>query len=209
MKDKNETRKVFELGKVALGNPNRKSNMMQLDVSLRKRSREDGEKTIDLKETPAIWYEFSASGGFWNNIHSDYIQCGQCLDTMIQFQRDITPENRAILKKVFGWWKLYHLNDMNAGSRNQIKAVKDFRETLPKDKQNIWNGDDMITNHLKKIGLYYDTSKLTKSERLASKMRMQLTGKSDGYKYGSAWLVELIPDDVLADMKKLVGLEEE
>jgi len=63
---------------------------------------------------------FTASADIWNSKGTDYIRCGQCLDYLYQFF-----ENDSKFKKVYEWWKKWHLNDMHAGTEKQEQALED------------------------------------------------------------------------------------
>jgi hypothetical protein len=72
-------------------------------------------------------------------------------------------------------WDRWHLNDMKAGTRAQVEAIKDFR---------LAGGaadHEASVNHLRDLGLDTDASVLVK-------------GKP--YAYGTAWLVEPLPAEV-------------
>jgi len=74
-------------------------------------------------------------------------------------------------------WRKWHLNDMKAGTPKQEKAVVTW-----KAKGNRYDYDKVVT-HLKGIGLYED----------------------DGYKYGTAWLKEELPPDVVTEIEAWSG----
>jgi len=84
-------------------------------------TRKINEVTIELqlKETPK-GYVFTACGNVWNSRHTDIICGGQCLDKLGLYIK--TPLFKSILK----FWRLYHLNDMNAGTVKQSEALRNF-----------------------------------------------------------------------------------
>ena len=86
--------------------------------------------------------------------------CGQCYDS-------IKPTKSQ--KKIIDIWKRYHLNNMNAGTEEQEKALKKCKST---------DYDKQVT-FLKKRRLYTVTLK-------------------DGikYKYGTRWLTRKLPKDL-------------
>lgn len=107
---------------------------------------------IELKEG-----RFSISGDCGGSF-------GQCYDSIKP-----TPTQ----KKIIAIWKKYHLNDMNAGTPEQEKALKGFK------------GDyDAQCEHLKKKGLYEVTLK---------------NGKP--YKYGTGWITRELPTDLWAEVE--------
>jgi len=79
------------------------------------------------------------------------------------------------LKKFFDVWERWHLNDMQAGSYAQEMVLRDAREKG-------WKYDyKEACEKLKELDLYID----------------------DGYSYGSAWMSEAVPDDVIEYLKSL------
>lgn len=79
---------------------------------------------------------------------------------------------------IFSWWRNYHLNDMHAGTPRQERALKEMDENFG-DKKSRY---EKQCDYLKSIDLYED----------------------NGYKYGTGWLYEEIPDDVLKEMRKVI-----
>jgi hypothetical protein len=120
--------------------------------------------------------ELSICGELWNATHTDIVMGGQCLDEMKKFKE---LRFNTLFKKLYKWWKLYHLNDMHAGTVKQEQALDDAKKSGVK----IYSYDDSC-KYLESIGLLED----------------------DGYKYGSAWLYRQIPDD---DYKEILELLEQ
>ena len=77
-------------------------------------------------------------------------------------------EKRQNFDEIIEVWEKYHLNDMRAGTPKQEKAVKEYC------KKRSYNYND-VRKYLESKNLLVD----------------------DGYKYGSAWLFEDIPESVL------------
>jgi hypothetical protein len=115
--------------------------------------------------------ELSIIGRIWNSKHTDIIRGGQCLDYMIKY-----PElsRNPLFRKLYRWWKLYHLNGMHAGTVNQDKALKDSGK--------IFRSFSEQCDYLKSINLYED----------------------NGYRYGSAWLYREIPEKDLNDIESFL-----
>lgn len=126
---------------------------------------------IELKETDK-GYCFAASGAIWNHIKTDMYCGGQCLDTIAKYVR--TPE----FMEVHRLWKLYHLNDMHAGTREQEAAIDAW-------KQNNRYEYKALYEHLKSVGLY----------------EVEHEGKP--YTYGSGWVYWDIPAEDLEKIKAL------
>lgn len=82
--------------------------------------------------------------------------------------------------KLLDIWDEHHLNDFTPGTPEQMKHVKEFRESI-----NLTGfAYDKECEYLKSVGLYED----------------------NGYVYGSAWLTCEIPDDVWTWLNKNFGL---
>jgi hypothetical protein len=72
-------------------------------------------------------------------------------------------------------WDRWHLNGMISGSRRQSKAIDEYRQANP-----LWRYDyGEACEILKAQGLYEDR----------------------GYKYGHAWLVEPLPQEIIEQVK--------
>lgn len=78
---------------------------------------------------------------------------------------------RMNFDRIMEVWEKYHLNDMHAGTQAQEKFVRAYCENHSYDYKTI-------CEELKKAGLYED----------------------NGYKYGSGWLYEPIPESVLDEI---------
>lgn len=114
---------------------------------------------------------FSASADVWNNLETDIIMGGQCLD-------DIYPhlKNNSKFKKIYDWWKEWHLNDMHAGTEKQESALEQAGLTG-------WaNNYTECCKYLESIGLLID----------------------DDYVFGTGWLKRVIPSETLLQMKQFI-----
>lgn len=131
---------------------------------------------IELKEENGRKV-FSACGTVYNRKRYEYIMGGQCLDELYKY----IGGNKKF-KEIYRLWKLYHLNDMHAGTKEQEKAIEDAR------KNGIIEGYDynMIKDYLKSINLY----------------EVEYQGKP--YKYGYGWLYEEIPTKDIKIIKKII-----
>lgn len=84
-------------------------------------------------------------------------------------------------KEIYRLWKLYHLNDMHPGTPKQEKALRDGGYTH-------WaNNYYQCCDYLESIGLLVD----------------------NGYKFGTGWLKEEIPNEDLQIIKALLNEEVE
>ena len=100
------------------------------------------------------------------------IYWGQCLDSA---QKELNIKNPVMIE-IVRLWKLYHLNDMKAGDKEQEKAVKEYTKNNSYDYEKV-------------------------CEYLESK---NLLVHND-YRYGSAWLKEEIPQEDLEKIKELLA----
>ena len=128
------------------------------------------EVTIELRETEGK-PRFTASGDIWQPDHTDILCGGQCLDTIAEYIK--APK----FKEIYRLWKLYHLNDMHAGTPKQEAAIEEW-----KAKGNQYDYDK-VCEYLASINLLVDGD----------------------YQYGTAWLYEAIPDDDLNKIKELIS----
>lgn len=147
----------------------------------------DIEMELDLRKNKEgfEYWEFTTHGNVWNHISTDIYCGGQCLDEIYDFRKADKD-----FKKVYDWWKEYHLNDLKAGTREQERAVKEWKE-----KGNRYDYTE-VCEYLKSIDMYeVDFYGYT------------LTKKYNGekYRYGSDWIIELIPEDVVEEMKAFIG----
>ena len=107
---------------------------------------------------------------------------GQCLDAMNR-AKFMSQTSRKVFDKIYRLWKLYHLNDMHAGTPSQEAEIKKWNLT------HNYNYTDAV-EYLDSIGM--------------------LTVEHDGkpYRYGSAWLYEPIPSDDLHLINSLLDVYE-
>lgn len=107
------------------------------------------------------------------------VYCGQCFDEMAE----TSLKENDLFRCLYKLWKLYHLNDMHAGTPEQEEALKQAR------KENIIPSGDYTKD----------------CEFLKSKNLYEVT-LPDGtpYKYGHSWLYEPIPEDDLQIIKMLI-----
>ena len=142
-------------------------------TSTRRVNSPEVEMRLDYKDGDINKPVLSICGDLWNATHTDIVMGGQCLDEMSKLG-DL--RFNTLFKKLRRLWKLYHLNDMHAGTVKQENALDDAKKSGVK----ICSYDDSC-KYLESIGLLED----------------------DGYKYGSAWLYRVIPED---DLKEIVSL---
>lgn len=167
-----EQTKVIELGKVdmeAYWSKSRDSKNFEYPVTIE----------VTLKYDPDKGPVFSACGNIWEKDRSDIIIGGQCFDTLAQ--TDIANDPTFI--EVYRLWKLYHLNDMHAGTPEQEDAIR----------QGVKNGE------LSRNADYTTTVQYLKDKNL---YEVPLNGTT--YRYGHAWLYEPIPKEDLDKIQELL-----
>ena len=98
-------------------------------------------KTIDLVEVREPYEVFSMSGNIWNNRKTDIICGGQCCEDFIEF----FPNNKP-LKRLIEIWNEWHLNDLNAGTRKQKEALKNFKGDYIKQCEFLESKNLLIDN---------------------------------------------------------------
>ena len=139
-----------------------------------------GHSKVDLKlEQNTKGWCFSASG-----LHDyqynrscrdwDYQGGGQCLDSILH-----DHSRNKELQEIVRLWKLYHLNDLNAGTPRQTEYLESLGKYIDYD----WACDELT-----KAGLYADAE----------------FSPNNPYKYGSAWLYREIPANDLTAIKNLI-----
>ena len=96
--------KTFNFGKVDYYGCGRRVNKVDVTVCLY--GKDEGHLVLSI------------AGGFWNGRSTDYIHCGQCLDTIAEFVDD------PLFVKIYGWWKNFHNNDAHFGDEKQEAYLK-------------------------------------------------------------------------------------
>ena len=149
-------KKIIELVKIDYKRIGKKINMVDISIELRDKK---GHKALSI------------CGSIWNIRHSDTICCGQCLDEINKYFK-----YNKTFKKIYRLWKLYHLNDMHAGTVKQ--------ETFLNENgiENWANNYKEVCKILEENGLLYD----------------------NGIKFGATWQCWEIPENDLQEIKNLI-----
>lgn len=109
--------------------------------------------------------------------------CGQIDSHWRENVKNISPApgwTHDMLAKFFAIWNRWHLNDMRAGSPDQEAYLREHKAEFPGYPTSYY---DWACSVLKKVQLQPD-SECTNDA-------------GEPYSYGSAWLFEEVPDDVL------------
>lgn len=187
-------RQIIELGKVDYNGSGRKNCLVTLEVEL--------EKTIpnvapyldtdlrSVKDTEI--FTLSISGNVWNPRKTDLYEFGQNVEVI----RGFFPKNKDV-QRLCDLWDRWHLNGMKAGTTEQNKALEDVDHTGITD----WYGYDC--EHLEDIGLLYVP--IPEDVRASFSYKAKNGELPTHYKYGSAWLTERIPDDVIQEIQEIIG----
>ena len=151
-------KKLFDFGKIDYYGNGRRTCLVEIEVELK-----DG--------------CFSASGSVWNNLKTDIVMGGQCLDSL----KDYLAYDHTF-KTIYRIWKLYHLNDMQPGSPQQMAYLNTL--TRPEYEEfYTWE-----CSKLAEVDLLIDNSYLVE-------------GKP--YKYGTRWLKAELPQSVIKEIRDL------
>ena len=136
---------------------------------------------INLKDADTEKPRLSICGSI--RTHKGGYRCGgQCLDEM-EKAKFMTHSSRKVFEKIYRLWKLYHLNDMHAGTPSQEEMVKKWEQTHNYDYMDVvkyLNSIDMLT--------------------------VEHEGRP--YTYGTGWLYEPIPNDDLHLINSLIDVYE-
>lgn len=152
-------RKTFKFDKVAYTSK-RRVNLPTIEMELEYKNNDTSKPILSI------------CGCLWNATHTDIVIGGQCLDELNKFS---SLKCNPLFKKLYRLWKLYHLNDMHAGTVKQEQALNNYCDP------NRYYSYDEQCKYLESIGLLVD----------------------DGYKYGSSWLYWPIPDEDLKEIESL------
>ena len=132
---------------------------------------------------PAIWFMVTiAFDGRRLSIQGSGRGCiGQIsgeLRKLIDDKPCILRFSVADVVKLCDIWDRWHLNDLRAGTQRQEDALRKYYETNPQK-----HSYDEACEYLSGVGLLVD----------------------NGYKYGSSWLTEEVPQDVIRWLFSLPG----
>ena len=178
-------KKTFNFGKIDYMNRGRKDCAVNVTICLEEKG---GEKVFDKDGNFTGNYcnkyvGFTASGSIWNNRHSDVYSVCQNLDEIAKYVK--TP----LFKKIYTFWKKYHLNGMHAGTPEQEEAIEKWE--AEGNKYDYKKACEMLKN----CGLY----------EVPLNADLIGTRKADGktYRYGCGWVIENIPEEDLKEIKSL------
>lgn len=142
-----------------------------------------------------IHWVFSAQGEIWNKQRTDIVLGGQCLEALAKL---FPAHGKA--QKIIAVWRRWHLNDMRAGCEHQRAGKWDEKPIDPTRPC-----DTSVTLKAGEHGLLKDHTgwnMLTwvKQDEHPDGLLCRPCPVC-GYKYGTEWLYEAIPEDVLEEIK--------
>lgn len=118
--------------------------------------------------------------------------CGQILGNLKNINKLSEGWTPSMLRRLVQVWKTWHLNDMRAGCEHQRAAKWEDVRINPDELPNSYANRDK--GGILAMWVY-------KSEH--PKGLLCEPCPVCGYKYGSAWLYEPVPDDVIAFLESL------
>ena len=150
--------------------------------------------TVDLQSASGPYVNVSITGSIGE------VSGGQCQDTIRQFYPLCQPDdgNLEDLLRICALWDRWHLNGMNAGTSNQracLAAAQAQFESLRKAGKL-----QDVPDHAEPWQLSSDGSHYTWVQEILEAAGLLY---DRGYKYGSAWLVEIVPVGVLLELCSL------
>jgi len=126
----------------------------------------------------------SIVGNIWQPRRGDIVEGGQCQDTIREHLNDGTLKLKGYTKeeilKLLDIWDRWHLNDLRAGCEHQRALIPLYKKEKGEDFFNASNYDEII--------------KLPEFKKCPV----------CGYKYGTAWLFEPLPKEVISFIRELV-----
>lgn len=132
--------------------------------------------TIDVRLKDG---QLSISGTIWNGRGTDCISCGQNIDEIAK----LFPLNGQV-RRIAEIWRKWHLNHTIPGSPRQMEFVREYNR--------VNEGDYSKTNYHALCKALHGADLLQDAEYLHN-------GKP--YAYGSAWLRQELPADVLVEIE--------
>lgn len=159
-------------------------------------ARNNARVTLEVRDTDK-GPEVSIQGEIWNHLNGrnrDILSGGQNLDTMAEYLTGTAP-----FDTLCAIWKRWHLNGLNPGCEHQraegwaarpidpSKPTSAYGKHFPGQQYDSWNMLTWVRRDEHPEGL------------------MSHPCPTCGYKYGSAWLYEPIPADVMETLNGLLA----
>lgn len=157
------SKRRIDFGNFVINNSNRRENRVVVEIELK-----------DEGKGPVL----TVCGEAWNRINTDLILGGQCLDELKQYVK-----KNKLFNEIYRLWKLYHLNDLHAGTPTQERLLDDYFKKIGERYSY-----DKACDYLKGVGLY--------------EVIMEDGSK---FKYGHKWLYEPIPENDLNIINDIIN----
>ena len=77
---------------------------------------------------------FSVCAGLWNNRHTDYITCGQCLDDLFNEYKSL--RHNRLYNEIYSLWTQYHLKNKKDIPAEIIAEIENI--LLKGDQDNVY-----------------------------------------------------------------------
>jgi hypothetical protein len=169
--------------------------------------------TYELKIDKNGFKEFSMCADYWNKSHTDIIRGGQCCDDVLKSVKTWSiPKNKAL--RMVEIWEKYHLNGMKAGCEHQRKEQWEDQRIDPaelpekchanRDEKGvyaIWVYPSEVLNGYFKKGIWYAPPKFIDPNCVHKNGLLTKKCEVCGYEYGSKWLKEEIPEEILCEIQ--------
>lgn len=142
---------------------------------------------------------FAASGEVWNHINTDIILGGQCFEELSKLCSDV--KGYALFQRIKKVWERYHLNDMRGGCEHQRAAKWEDRRIPVAELPDSTAGRDK--RGIVAIHVYPPEAKgqdFVSDSKIHEKGLLTKPCPVCGYKYGTAWLYEPLPEEVVKEI---------
>jgi len=166
----------------------RSKHKVTLEIELK--NKDKTQKGVDGNEYEDP-LELSISGSIWQRDETDSLSGGQIDDDLREALRDGKLEvgngiSDSEMKELLDIWDKYHLNDLSAGTERQNEIIEENKDK-PK-----YNKFDKFLDRPKAILEDFDAEPDKETEGFGD----------EGYSYGSAWLFQPLPEDVVDFVEK-------
>ena len=121
--------KKFSFGKVDGYGNGRKSCEVEIEIG--------------FQEFAAQGSYFSVCAGIWNSRHTDYIRCGQCLDSLFNEYKSL--RHNRLFNECYSLWKQYHLSLKKNMPAEVITEIENI--LLNSDQDNVYVAEFEELNH--------------------------------------------------------------
>lgn len=145
----------------------------------------EAEVEMRLKELKPGKFEFTACGKVWNVKKTDILMGGQCIEQIADM---VSEEYKDVVDFVKEMWDRYHF--LHAGTPAQEALLKQAVRNGELSSYGVSNYEETLA-YLEKHGLLYDKDYEEETE--------------EGYKYGTGWLYEPIPEYDLKAIEEFMG----